>query len=110
MSEASVPQMFAVNLDQPPASKFERERRAFLRLLPKLLEKHLGQFVAIHNEQIVDAGANRLEVAMRVLNRIGNMDIFVGFVSDRSEPIARSGVRRSPASAGLVPAGRRLVR
>ena len=46
------------------------------------------------NKQVVDDGPTRLEVAMRVLHRIGNVDIYVGLVSDQPETPLRSGVRR----------------
>ncbi len=85
---------FEVSLDFPPSSKFERERRAFARLLPTLMTKHSGQYVAIHDEAVVDAGKDRLEVAIRVLERVGNVDIYVGLVGDQPEPVSRSGVNR----------------
>ena len=86
--------LFEVRLDQPPRSEFERERRAFYRLLPQLLSTHRGQYVAIHDEQVVDSGPARLEVALRVLNRVGSVDIYVGLVSDPPVRVERSGVRR----------------
>ncbi len=78
----------------PPCTKWEREYKAFLRLLPQLLQSHRGQFVAIHNEQVVDTGDDDLEVALRALAKIGNVDIHVGLVTDVPEPIYRSGIRR----------------
>jgi hypothetical protein len=38
--------------------------------------------VAIHDEQVVDCGDDKVALALRVLNKIGNVDIHVGFVSD----------------------------
>jgi hypothetical protein len=93
MTETTL-QKFEVGLDLPPASKFERERRAFFRLLPQLLNDYRGQYVAVHDEQVVDSGPDRLSVALRVLGRVGNVDIYVGLVSAQPEPLARSGVRR----------------
>ena len=92
MSSSSTPP-FTVELPLP-TSKSEVERRAFYRLLPALLLTHKGQYVAIHEEQVVDAGPIKLEVAMRVLQRVGNVDIFVGLVTDQPEVIYRSGVVR----------------
>ena len=94
MPEECEPHTMVVELDETPRSKFERERQAFYRLLPQLQHTHHGQYVAIHDEQVVDAGTARLEVAMRVLKLIGNVDIYVGLVSEEPEPIYRSGVRR----------------
>ncbi len=83
-----------VTLPRPRESKLERERRAFVRLLPQLMTTHHGHYVALHEEQVVDSGPARLEVAMRVLRRVGSVDIYVGLVTDQPLPVARSGVRR----------------
>ncbi|MBM4068354.1 MAG: hypothetical protein FJ271_05350 [Planctomycetes bacterium] len=101
--ESNVASGFEVNLDLPAASKFERERRAFRRLLPKLLPTYRGQYVAVHNESVVDNGSNRLEVAMRVLHKVGNVDIYVGLVTDQVEPLERSGLRRELAAWRATP-------
>lgn len=94
MSEAIATPTFEVHLPDPPQlSKAERERRAFLRLLPELLKTHRGQYVAIHNEQVVDSGPERLELVLRVQARV-RAGIHVGLVADEPEPIYRSGIRR----------------
>ena len=102
MSSSSVPSVYTVQLP-PPATKFDRERQAFYRLLPELLRTLNGRYVAIHEEQVVDDGPTRLEVAMRVLHRIGNVDIYVGLVSDQPEVPLRSGVRRAIEGRGKRP-------
>ena len=57
VSETIATPAFEVRLPEPPTlSKGERERRTFLRLLPDLPETPPGQYVAIHNEQVVDSG------------------------------------------------------
>lgn len=82
------------------ASKWQREHAAFQRLLPRLLDVHRGKFVAIHDEQVVDVGDDKLALALRVLAKLGNIDIHVGLVTDAPTPIARSGVRREARSLG----------
>ncbi len=82
------------NVPQREPTKFERERRAFLRLLPQLLATHRGQYVAIHDEKVAANGADRMEVAMNVWKRVGGVDLYIGLVTDQPEPIARSGVVR----------------
>jgi hypothetical protein len=77
----------------PPRSKWEREYQAFQRLLPQLLATHKGQYVAIHEGQVVDSGDKKLDLALRVLAKVGNVAIHVGRVSEDPEPISRSGVR-----------------
>ncbi len=44
----------------PPRTKWEREYRAFHRLLPQLLATQRGQFVAIHEERVIDSDADEL--------------------------------------------------
>ncbi|MGH7129949.1 MAG: hypothetical protein ACREIV_15365, partial [Planctomycetaceae bacterium] len=50
MSETDI--LPAPEIKPPPVSempKWEREKRAFRRLLPSLLSTHGGQYVAVHN-------------------------------------------------------------
>lgn len=93
MSQTTTPQTFDVHLPKAEPHKAERERLAFLRLLPGLLATHRGQYVAIHNEQVVDSGPNSAELAARVVRRVA-ADIFVGRVSEEPEPICRLGRAR----------------
>ena len=85
---------YEIKLPQREPTKFERERRAFLRLLPELLATRRGQYVAIHEEQVAESGPDRMEVAMKVWKRVGGVDLYVGLVTDQPETIARSGVVR----------------
>lgn len=94
MSETETVQTFEVLLPEPVLTKFEKEKRAFYRLLPDLLQTHRDQYVAIHNEQVVDCGSDQLEVAHRVLSKLSPADIYVGLVSVEPRPIERSGIIR----------------
>lgn len=94
MSETPPPAI-EVHLPEQPLTKFERERRAFYRLLPALLNTHRGQYVAIHDEQVVDSDSDQVEVALRVLQRVGGVPIFVHLVSREPEQVVRSGLRRA---------------
>lgn len=88
MEQRVTQQALEIALPTSATSKLERERRAFLRMLPDLLTFHRGQYVAVHDEQVADSGPNR------VLCRVGNVDFYVGLVSEQPEPISRSGVRQ----------------
>ncbi len=91
MSRATEP-AFEVILPEPELTKFERERRAFYRLLPDLLRTHRGQYVAIHDEQIVDSGTVRLDVVFRAqANHPGG--VYVELVSADLPQVVRSGIR-----------------
>jgi hypothetical protein len=73
----------APGLPRPPEDKWRREQRAFQRLLADLLKTHRGQYVAIHDEQMVANGADKLDVAGRAYARFGYVPIFVGLVTDQ---------------------------
>jgi hypothetical protein len=93
----------AVELPSARLSKWEREYRAFHRLLPQLLATHGGQFVAVHEEQVVDSGDDKLALALRVLAKVGNVSIHVGCVTAEQQPVARSGIRRELRVGGDMP-------
>jgi hypothetical protein len=70
-------------LTPPELSKGEREYQTFLRLLPQLLGTHRGQYVAIHDGQMVDSDADDLALIQRVHARVGYVPIHVGLVTDQ---------------------------
>jgi hypothetical protein len=101
MSETALVAGIEVHLPEPELSKFEREKRAFYRLLPGLRATHLGQYVAIHDEQVVDSGPDQVEVALRVQRRVGQVALYVHLVGD--EPaVSRSGVVREIVRSGTA--------
>jgi hypothetical protein len=93
VSQTSTPQTFAVQLPQPEQARAEHERLAFLRLLPGLLATHRGQYVAVHDEQVVDSGPDAAELAARVARRFAT-DGYIGLVSEEPEPVGRVGRAR----------------
>src|SRR5262249_11312531 len=70
-------------IDVPPRNKWEREYRAFLRLLPELLKTHRGKYVAVHEERVVDSGDDEIALTMRVYAKHGYVPIHVDLVSER---------------------------
>ena len=102
MSQEEIHTLEAVVLPERVLSKMEIEQRAFRRLLPELLKTHLGQYVAIHDEQVVDSGTDEAEVGVRTQQRIGNVPIYVGLVTDKPEWIARSGIIRDLSANGWL--------
>jgi hypothetical protein len=83
-----------------PQNKWEREYQAFRQLLPQLLRTHRGKYVAVHEEQVIDSGDEKLALALRVLGRVGNVAIHVGLVTEDAEAVSRSGVRRDGKLGG----------
>jgi hypothetical protein len=76
------------------AGKWEREYQAFCRLLPQLLQTHAGQYVAVHDGQVIASGTDKVAVALQAFSQVGTVPIHVGLVTEAAEPVARSGVRR----------------
>ena len=73
------PRIDSAAIDESP---WERERRAFDRLLPSLLGTHLGQYVAVHNGTIIASGSDRITVAVQGYQRVGYVPLYVGLVSE----------------------------
>jgi hypothetical protein len=81
VNTAVTPQTFDVKVPAPELTKGQREYQAFLRLLPQLLATHRGQYVAIHDGQVVDQGTDDIALIQRVHARIGYVPIHVGLVT-----------------------------
>ena len=79
-----------LSLPIPPRDKWERDRDAFLRLLPSLLQTHRGVYAAINNEQVVDFGEDKIALALRVYAKFGYMPVYVGLVTERPLPPERA--------------------
>ena len=62
---------------------FEREWQAFERLKPGLLSTHRGQWVAIHQGEVVEAGKNRSQVLDSVYDRFGYVPVYVQLVEEQ---------------------------
>lgn len=89
MSQPVTPPVEATSHQPRPRDKFDRERATFWRLLPDLLKTHRGLHVAIHEEQVVDSGEDEIDLIRRTLEKVGNVDIYVGLVSDEPPPVVR---------------------
>ncbi len=85
---SETPALEVVLPDPAPPSKAERERAAFFRLLPELLTTHRGQYVAIHDGQVVDSDADDIALVRRVHARVGYVPLHVGLVTD-APPVGR---------------------
>jgi hypothetical protein len=76
-------------LPVPPESKWRKEQQAFRRLHAELLKNYRGRYVAIHEEQVVEDGTDKLAVAGRAYGRFGYVPIYVGLVTDQALPLTR---------------------
>ena len=77
--------------------KWNRERRAFLRMLPALLDTHPGKYVAVHEGEVVGTGDDVVGVAQRAYASHGYVPIYVGQVT-----VEPPGVVRMPSPRVLI--------
>jgi hypothetical protein len=76
-------------LASQPKGKWRREQEAFRRLLPALLATQRNQYVAVHEERVVESGTDKLDVAGKAYARFGYVPIFVSLVTDQPAPLVR---------------------
>jgi len=62
---------------------FEREQQAFERLKPDLGRTHQGQWVAIYQGEVVEAGQDRSQVLDRVYDSFGYVPVYVQQVEEQ---------------------------
>jgi hypothetical protein len=62
--------------------QIEREAEAYERMHPSLRDRFLGQWVAIHDQQLVDHDSDRLALYRRVRTRFGHTPILMRRVAE----------------------------
>ncbi len=67
--------------------QFDRERRAFGRLKPQLLETHRGQYVVIRGGKAVSFGPNKAKLAKETYERFGYGPVYIGLVEQGPETV-----------------------
>ncbi len=83
--EEFVNQAVRERLEQLEDQKLKAETQAFERLHPQLVQRHFGQFVAVHEGQVVDVDADFGVLFLRVRKRLGNVIVLMRQV--RAEPV-----------------------
>jgi hypothetical protein len=63
-----------------PRNKWERERAAFLELLPTLLADYRGRYVAVHDGAVAAVADDSVAAAMETYAKHGYVPIHVGLV------------------------------
>ncbi|MDM8527732.1 DUF5678 domain-containing protein [Anaerolineales bacterium HSG24] len=76
-------------LHQRQLAKIKREISAYQQLHPKLREKHLGQWVAIHNQTLVDYDDERVNLYRRIRAKYGQTAILIRQVMEHPTPEIR---------------------
>src|SRR5437867_2195313 len=74
-------------------AKIEREAAAYERMHPALTRDYLGQWVAVHDEQLIDHDADVSALYQRVRARHGRTSVLIRQVSERPDEDIR---RRTP--------------
>lgn len=79
--------------------KWQRDRRAFYRLLPELLKTLRGKWVAVYNEEVVEIGDSLQQVLKRFWERFPKTEVYIQLV-DEEIPVIKmlspKKPRRSP--------------
>jgi hypothetical protein len=98
--EDFVNQAVRERLEQLEDQKLEAEVRAFERMHHQLVEQYLGQFVAVHESQIVDADADFQTLFLRLQKCLGDVPVLIRQVSTEPTLELRAPSPRLERSAG----------
>lgn len=85
-----------LRFSDPTDDKWERERQAFVRMLPALQLTQRDQYVAVHQGQVIASGPDKIAVALQAYREYGQVPIYVGLVSDTPPLPARMPSPRTP--------------
>lgn len=67
-------------------SKIADERQYYEENHTEIAEKHLGQYVAIHNHAIVDSDADGRSLSARLRQKLGRTPVAIIFVEEHPDP------------------------
>ena len=85
--EEFVNQAVRERLEQLEDQKLKAEAQAFERLHPQLVQQYFGQFVAVHEGQVVDVDADFGTLFLRVQKQLGDVIVLIRQV--RAEPVLK---------------------
>ena len=88
------------HLEQLEDQKLKAEVQAFERMHPQLVKQYLGQIVAVHEGQIVDADVDFEALFLRLEKRLGDVPVLIRPVSVEPAPELRAPGPRLERSAG----------
>lgn len=84
VASAFVPNTPAEN---PARDKMLQEIEAYKKMHPRLVKKHLGQFVAIHNGKLVDHDPDKEALFLRVKEKFPNQIVLQRQVLENPDPV-----------------------
>ena len=88
------------HLEQLDDQKLEAKAQAFERMHPQLLRQYLGQFVAVHEGQVVDADVDFEALFLRLQKRLGDVPVLIRPVNAEPTLELRAPSPRLKRSAG----------
>lgn len=88
--EDFVNQAIQERLERLEIEKLKTEVQVFERMHPELVKQHLGKFVAVHNGQVVDAGADFEALFIRLQQRLGDTPVLIRPVTAELTPELRA--------------------
>ena len=80
--------------------KLAAEAKAFEGMHPQLVERYLGQFVAVHDGRVVDADVDFEALFLRLQKRFGDVPILIRLVGANPIPELRAPSPRLEWSRG----------
>ena len=92
----------AVNelLDKVARQKIRAESQAFKEMYMDLTTNYMGQYVAVHNGEVIDHDEDGRMLYLRIREHYGNIAILIRQVTDKTE---RNLVFRSPRFSRVEP-------
>jgi acetolactate synthase regulatory subunit len=79
--EDFVNQAVREHLEQLEEQRLEAEIQAFERMHPQLVKQYLGQFVAVHEGQMVDTDVDFETLFLRLEKYLGDVPVLIRLVS-----------------------------
>lgn len=80
--------------------KIRQETAAFYQQYQTLIKEYPGDFVAIHNQQVIDHDKNLRDLHLRIHNRLGRMPVLLKQVTAETD---HELVFRSPKFENITP-------
>lgn len=79
---------------RPTDPELAEEYDAFERMLPELMKRHAGKYVAIRGGVVVAVGDTKIDAATAADKRQPGVPVYTRLVTDRPEPLPRLGSPR----------------
>lgn len=86
-AEALADKALRAYLFQEAERKIDREEQHYHAQHAELLRKYVGQFIAMHEGQVIDSDTDELAVFLRVRERFPMIGVLIKRVTDHPDPV-----------------------